>query len=87
MTVSALSKLLAPNPQSLDVPNFPRGGRRRNYDDTPLIVGTYSVEEIKAFNAHHDRYYGWHPGFGNHYTNNARLPESFLGPASELWNR
>jgi len=63
------------------------GGRRHNYDDTPLVVGQYSVDQIKAFNAHHDRYYGWHPGFGNHYTNNARLPESFLGPASELWNR
>ena len=86
MTISDLSHTLAPEPELL-TPVFGRGGRRRNYDDSPPVVGTYSVKEIKEFNPRHDKFYGFNLNQGNYYTNNTRLPETFHGPVSELWNR
>jgi hypothetical protein len=59
--------------------------KNRN-DDEPLIVGHYSVDQIKAFNANHDRKLGWQAGQGNFYTNVFRLPESHFGPADGLWD-
>jgi len=63
------------------------GGRRRNYDDTPLVVGEYSVDQIKAMNRRHDENMGWSPQFMSVYLNPRRLPESYFGPAETLWCR
>lgn len=71
-----------PNPEPL-----PRrtGRPRRNVDD-PLVVGAYTVEQIRAFNLEHDRKYGFRPDFP-HYTRAARLPETYSGPVEKVWDR
>jgi len=56
-------------------------------DDGPIIVGAYSVEEIKAFNAAHDRKYGWSVYFSSLYSNLQRHPETYTGPIANLWDQ
>lgn len=62
-----------------------RDTRRHRRDDSPFIIGAYSVEQIKEFNQRHDAFYGWSGEFGSLYLNASRLPETFLGKVEDLW--
>ena len=46
----------------------------------PVQNCPFSADEIAAFNARHDRIYGWRTESGSSYTNEQRRPETQLAP-------
>jgi hypothetical protein len=47
--------------------------------ETPLMVGAFTVQEILDANRRHDLQYGWNSRFPTIYTNAFRLPETVAG--------
>lgn len=54
---------------------------------TPSPTNGFSEEEIERFNWEHDLRNGFSFEFPTVFFNPRRLPETFCGPISELWNR
>jgi hypothetical protein len=60
--------------------------RHHPHGVSSLTTTTFTEEEIQEANRRHDERMGWSPACGNVYTNRRRLPETFAGPAQEVFD-
>ncbi len=59
--------------------------RPRRPDNSPLVVGVYSAEQILVANGRHDARNGWTKEFPAIFTNLKRFPETVVGSIFDFW--